>query len=119
MANGRQRLSEICRPLAEPMTITYLSSRFSTTVAVRPVSPIVRGSLGRKLSSDKIDASRPPAGAAVATAVIKRPHIGAFWPISLLQGLQPDGAALQRAARAGKHRLRRGFARAAARRRGF
>src|SRR5688500_4795358 len=70
MANGRQRLSAICRPLAEPMTITYFSSRFSITVAVRPVSPIVRGSLGRKASSDKIDAKSPPAGAAVATAVM-------------------------------------------------
>src|SRR4029079_19597661 len=51
-------LSAICRPQAEPIISTYLRIKFSMIVPVSPVSSIVLGSAGRKLSSERIEASR-------------------------------------------------------------
>src|SRR5262245_17255037 len=51
-------LSAICRPQADPIISTYLRIKFSMIVAVSPVSSIVLGSAGRKLSSERIEASR-------------------------------------------------------------
>src|SRR5262245_42777889 len=51
-------LSAICRPLADPIISTYLRIKLSMIVAVSPVSSIALGSAGRKLSSERIEASR-------------------------------------------------------------
>src|SRR5438477_11626145 len=63
-------LSAICRPAADPIISTYLKIRFSMTAAVSPVSSIDLGSAGRKLSSERIEASRlPEADAELAVSV--------------------------------------------------
>src|SRR5687767_14207208 len=55
-------LSAICRPEAEPISSTYLKIRFSISDAVSPVSSMLLGSAGRKLSSERIEASKLPVG---------------------------------------------------------
>src|SRR5678815_281005 len=61
MGSGRQTLSAICRPLAEPMSETYLSISVSMMLDVSPVSSIECGSAGRKASSFKMEDSKLPA----------------------------------------------------------
>src|SRR6478609_10767149 len=65
-------LSLTCRPLADPISITYFNIKFSMSAPVSPVSSRVFGSAGRKLSSERIEASRLPEEVEfVSTAVMK------------------------------------------------
>src|SRR5436190_23814878 len=73
MGSGRQTLSAICRPQAEPISDTYLSISVSMRLEVRPVSSIECGSAGRNASSFRIDASKLPEAPGVVELLVSEP----------------------------------------------
>src|ERR1041384_7621792 len=86
------------------MSITYLRSRVSMMLDVRPVSSTDRGSAGRKASSFKIDASRPPPPVRPAVPVDELPETV---PTDIKGTLRRTGKSGPRGRRGppGKHRL--------------